>query len=499
MTDLLEIDSLCKKFPGVQALNQVSFKLQKGKIYGLVGENGAGKSTLVKILMGLYQPSAGNIYLKGEKVKIKDPTYARENLYIDTVFQEHCLIPQMSIAENIFLNQLDKYYENGIINHDKLKSDAEKVLEKVKLNLNVLEKAEEISEGEKSLIEFAKSLKLNPDILIFDEMTAPLESNVVHEVFAIMNDLKKAGKTLIFISHRLEEILEICDEIIVLKDGKFEGIIHNDKNKDAELIRNDIIKKMTGKESGLSFPEKNKKIDEEIILSVKGLKNDCIRNIDIKVYKGEILAIAGLRGQGQRELLRSITGLYPKREGTVQLAKEKLHINTPKDAIKKGLFYISDQRDLEELWLAHEIWFNITLPSLKNRCKFCFIDKKENNKCVDKLISQLNIETPSAAQLVRNLSGGNRQKVVLGKYLLAQPKMLIIDQPTLGLDVGAKIEIYEILRKLAGEGIPTLAVLTDLEEIVNLPDRVLVMREGEIVNEFTGKINEEELLNSYYV
>jgi len=259
MEEVLKIDSISKHFPGVQALNKVSFGLEKGKIYGLVGENGAGKSTLVKILMGLYQPDSGEIIVKGKKVTISDPTFAREKCGIDTVFQEHSLIPQMSIAENIFLDKLEKYYTNGVINYRKLREDAKRALKAVNLDMDVSLPAGEISEGEKSLIEFARSLNRDPDILIFDEMTASLESNIVREVFDIMRDLKKKNKTLIFISHRLKEVLRVCDEILVLKDGNFQGIVDNQrKDTNPEIIREKIINKMTGRKTGLLFPPKNK-------------------------------------------------------------------------------------------------------------------------------------------------------------------------------------------------------------------------------------------------
>jgi len=501
MEEVLKIDSISKHFPGVQALNKVSFGLEKGKIYGLVGENGAGKSTLVKILMGLYQPDSGEIIVKGKKVTISDPTFAREKCGIDTVFQEHSLIPQMSIAENIFLDKLEKYYTNGVINYRKLREDAKRALKAVNLDMDVSLPAGEISEGEKSLIEFARSLNRDPDILIFDEMTASLESNIVREVFDIMRDLKKKNKTLIFISHRLKEVLRVCDEILVLKDGNFQGIVDNQrKDTNPEIIREKIINKMTGRKTGLLFPPKNKlKRSTEVVLSISNLSNQYLKKINLEIYKGEIVALAGLRGQGQSKLLRTIAGLLPKNEGTIKLFGKELIINNPRSAIKNGVFYISNQRDLEGLWLSQDVWLNISLPSINKRSKFGIISKRNDKKVVENMIHKLEIKTPFIRQLVRYLSGGNKQKVVLAKWLLAQPKILLIDQPTMGLDIGAKIEIYKILRQLSNKGISTLVVLAELEEVTNLPDRVLVMREGQIVNEFIGEIKDEELLDSYYV
>lgn len=499
MTEIVKVVSINKHFPGVEVLKGVTFSLEKGKIYGLVGENGAGKSTLIKILMGIHQPDGGEIFIGGEKARIKDPSQARYTYKMDTVFQEHALIPQLSVAENIFLDKLDSFYKKGLIDQTGLQDHARKALSEVGLGIDVTLPVSAFSEGEKSLIELSKALSRNPEILILDEMTAPLESSTVNDVFGIMRNVKKKGKTLIFISHRLEEVFKVCDEIIVLRDGNLEGIIANWK-EDLLSIRKKVIGMMTGTERGLSFPEKTGlKSKGEKVLSLKDVKSRWLRKVSLEVHKGEIVALAGLRGQGQSELLRTIAGLVPGEDGDIRIFGERLHIDSPREAIDNGIFYVSDKRDEEELWLTHDVWLNISLGSIDDRTRFGFIKRNKDKEAVEKMVSRLRIETPSLAQIVRNLSGGNRQKVVLGKYLLSRPKILLMDQPTMGLDVGAKMEIYYLLRKLSDEGIPTLAVLTDLEEVVNLPDRLLVMREGEIVKEFSGeKMNEEELLDSYY-
>jgi len=500
MTESVKVVSIRKHFPGVEVLKGISFSLEKGKIYGLVGENGAGKSTLVKILMGIHQPDGGEIFIGGKTARVKDPSQARYTFRMDTVFQERALIPQLSVAENIFLDKLDEFYEKGLINQTKLQSHAKKALREVGLDIDITLPAREFSEGEKSLIELSKALSRDPEILILDEMTAPLESSVVNNLFKIMRRLRERGKTLVFISHRLEEIFKICDDIIVLKDGNLEGIIDNNWEEDPVSIRKKVIGMMTGTEKGLSFPEKTGlKLKGEVVFSLKDVKNRWLRDVSLEVRKGEIVALAGLRGQGQSNLLRTIAGLLPQEDGEIYISGKKIEINSPKDAISNGIFYISDKRDEEELWLSLNVWLNISLASIDNRTRLGFIKRNEDKRAVEKMVLRLRIETPSLAQLVKNLSGGNRQKVVLGKYLLARPKILIVDQPAMGLDVATKGEIYHLLRRLSTEGIPTLAVLTDLEEVVNLPDRLLVMREGQIVKEFSEeKMDEEELLDSYY-
>lgn len=500
MEPILDVESLEKSFPGVEVLKKITFSLEKGKIYGLVGENGAGKSTLVKILMGLHVPDGGVIRIAGEEAQIRNPTQARREYKLDAVFQEHALIPHLSVAENIFLDRLDQFYSAGLLNRKLLQFRAEEVIRPVDLEIDVNKSADMLREGEKSLVELAKALERDPNILIFDEMTAPLTSEVVHMLFGIIQDLKHQGKTLIFISHRLEEVLQICEEIIVLKDGNLQGIIHNSQANDRSELRKQIIGMMTGTEKGLDFPAKQgRRKGAERVLSARNITTKYLKDVSLEVRTGEIVALAGLRGQGQSSLLRAVTGLQLRTHGTIEMFGVPVEIDSPRTAMKNGIFFVSDQRDQEELWLAHDVWLNMSVASVDNRTRWGFIPMNKDREIVEDMVRKLRIVTPSIAKIVRQLSGGNRQKVVLGKYLLASPKVLLLDQPTMGLDVGAKVEIYYLLRSLADEGIPTLTVLTDLEEVINLPDRIFVMHEGRIVREFSGaKINEEELLDSYY-
>jgi ribose transport system ATP-binding protein len=496
----LTLTAIRKHFPGVEVLKGISFVFDEGKIYGLVGENGAGKSTLVKILMGLFQPDGGEISIAGEQIHVRDPQEARTLYGMDAVFQEHALIPQMSIAENVFLERLQDFYTRGLIDRRKLEANARGVIATVGLSLDVSATAAGIPEAEKSLIELSKALDRDPRILILDEVTAPLASDAVQGLFEIMRRLKQAGKTLIFISHRLNEVLAICDEIIVLKDGNLEGMVDNTHNEDLAATRRKIIRMMTGTEKGLHFPPRAiAEASGPAVLSLRNLRDGRLRGVSLDVRRGEIVALAGLRGQGQSAVLRAVAGLHAPVEGDILLEGKRARVRDPRQAMRSGICYVSDRRDEEELWLSHDIRLNMSVPSIGDRARFGIIRGKDDCCVIQDMISRLHVEPPSLDREVRQLSGGNRQKVVLGKRLLTRPKVLLMDQPAIGLDVGAKVEIYEHLRKLAETGIPTLAVLTDLEEVVNLPDRILVMHEGVITREFSGhEVDDEELLDSYY-
>jgi len=498
--ELIKVDNLKKHFPGIVALKEVSFSLKSGRIYGLVGENGAGKSTLVKTIMGAYQPDEGEIYIKGQKALIKSPWQARYYFGIDAIFQDHSLIPQLSVAENLSIDCLDKLYRWGLISQKELKRRAQEVLHRVCPDVNCEKLAGDLSEAECVLVELARAIARDPNVLILDEVTAPLERRTVEKLFSILRELKEKDKTIVFISHRLGEILEICDEILVMKDGKLEGIIDNTKKNDFSSVRWQIINLMTGTEKGLYFPERtNKQISNDVALSLRGIHNKYLHEINLDIYQGELVALAGLQGHGQSTLLRSIAGLVPGTEGDILLDGKKITISSPRQAIEQGVFYLSDRRDIEELWFTHDVGFNVSLPTITSRAKLGIIQSAINRETSQSIVKGLNVVTRSLSTPIRHLSGGNRQKVALGKYLLAKPKVLLLDQPTMGLDIHAKEEIYQLLRKLCAQGVPILTVLNDLEEIINLPDRVIVMREGKIVREFLQEqINEHDLLDSYY-
>jgi ABC-type sugar transport system ATPase subunit len=498
MDPVLEAVSVTKDFPGVRALDNVSFSLEKAGIYGLVGENGAGKSTLLNIFLGVYRPTRGEVRVKGKRADIKSPAQAREEYGIDGVFQASISIPTLSVAENLFLGKENKFYKRGFIDFEKLYSEAEKILRGVELDIDVTTPAEKLSPGELKLVEFAKVLSHNPEIVILDEVTAPLEKDDLSRLFEIMKRLKNEGKTLLFVSHRLKEVMEITDKCLVLKDGKLAGIVET-----REVGEEDLIELMTGTRRGLTFPEREHKRWEgvEVVLSVKGLTifdPIALRDINLDLRKGEIVALAGLRGQGQSELLKCIFGLIPNYRGHVYVEGRELKVGSPIDSIRHGLVRISDDKEKEELCLTLSVLRNGSLAKVSCESQN-IINIRERIDAVKNCCSMFSIETPSLHQQVLNLSGGNRQKIVLSKWIQVKPKVILADQPTIGLDVGTKMEVYRILRELAREGVSILTVLTETEEVLNLPDRILVMREGRIVKELDAKgLKEDELIRSYF-
>ena len=499
MKTVLEAISITKDFAAVRALDNVSFYLEKGEICGLVGENGAGKSTLLNIFLGVFPSTKGEVRIRGEKADIRNPAQAREEYGIDGVFQSPISIPTLSVAENLFLGKENTFYKRGLIDFEELHDQARRVLSRLDLDIDVTLPAGTLSPAELKLVEFAKVLSHNPEIIVLDEVTAPLERGAITRIFEIMRNLRKEGKAVIFVSHRLKEVLQISDRCLVLRDGKSAGSVRTE-----DVEEEDLVELMTGQRRGLSFPQrdvsKGREEKEESVLSIRGLntvKPTVLKNINIELRSGEIVALAGLRGQGQSELLKCIFGLIPNYGGDIYLHGKKVEITNPADAIKHGIVRISDDKEKEELCLSLSVLRNMSLAKV-SRQKW-LVNPKEERKNAETFVSMFRIETPSLDQQLLNLSGGNRQKVVLSKWLQVKPEVLLADQPTVGLDVGTKIEVYRILRDLAKGGLSILTVLTEMEEVLNLPDRILVMREGGIVRELTAEgLKEDELLRSYF-
>jgi len=487
---ILEAKGISKVFPGVRALNKVNFTLHKGEVCTLVGENGAGKTTLVKILTGVYQPDEGEIFLQGKKTVILGPHKA-QNMGISIVYQDFNLIPNMSISKNILLGR-EPHNSFGIIDSLKLVKQAKELMKILDLNLDLDSLIYELPVAQQQMVAIVRALSIDPDILILDEPTASLSEHEVEHLFEMIKNLKDKEVSIIFISHRLEEVFQIADSVTVLKDGEIVATksVH-------EINQVQLIKMMVGREFVNIFPpKKSLDIKEKAVFSIRGLtRKGVLKDINFDLHKGEIVTVFGLEGQGQRELVRAIFGVVPVDSGEIYLEGKKIQKNSPKDAIRAGIGFLSDDRKTESLAFCRSILENISLPSLKRRYVLGFIKRKEEKETVNAQVKELNIRAASIEQEVQFLSGGNQQKVIIAKWLLANTKVIIFNEPTLGIDVGTKIEIYHHLRELVDEGKCILIVSSDMLEVIGMSDRVLVIFEGKITAEITAeKVSEERIM-----
>lgn len=487
---ILEMKDITKKFPGVIALDNVNLKVKKGEIHALVGENGAGKSTLMKILSGVYPSSTyeGEIIVKGQKQsfeKIKDS----EKVGIAIIYQELALVKQLSIAENIFLG--NEFVEKGKINWEKTYSEAKKLLKEVRLEDNTETKIIELGIGKQQLVEIAKAISKNIEILILDEPTAALNENDTENLLDIIKELRNKGVTCIYISHKLSEVSAIADTVTIIRDGK--AICTRDMHGAERLSEDEMISYMVGRKLTQRFPRKEHKkgdtvleVKDWIVNNPELVDNVMINNVSFQVNKGEILGLAGLMGAGRTELVMSLIGAYGiKKSGELFIDGKKVEVNNPGDAIKNGISYCSEDRKGKGLVLLMDVKQNISLASLEKISKLNTINDNEEIKTANNYVKAMNIKTPSIEQRVENLSGGNQQKVAVAKWLMTKPKVLILDEPTRGIDVGAKYEIYNIMNELVDQGICIIMISSELPEILGMSDRILVMHEGK----FTADLN----------
>jgi ABC-type sugar transport system, ATPase component len=497
---ILEMKNITKEFPGVKALDNVTFRVRKGEVHALCGENGAGKSTLMKVLSGVYPSGTytGEIVLKGETQRysgIKDS----ERAGIAIIYQELALVKQMSICENIFLGN-EKVKRNGLIDWDKSYAETHNVLKEVRLDINPNTKVLQLGIGQQQLVEIAKAIAKKAEVLILDEPSAALTESETENLLEILKELKAKGVTCIYISHKLNEVFEIADTVTILRDGK---TISSDAV--SEINENKVISKMVGRELTQRFP-RVEHASGDVVLEVKNwtVHNPdipdmkIIDNISFRVRKGEILGIAGLMGAGRTELVMSIFGAYGVNvSGELYLDGKKINVKNPKSAIKYGISYVSEDRKRYGLVLGMDIKNNATLSSLEALSNLNLINGNEVIKQTNQYVRDLRIKTPSIEQKAGNLSGGNQQKVVLAKWLMTQPKVLIMDEPTRGIDVGAKFEIYNIMNKLIAEGVCIVMISSELPEVLGMSDRILVMHEGCLTKEFNWEDATQENILTY--
>jgi ribose transport system ATP-binding protein len=480
---LLSLSGVSKEFPGVKALNNVQFDLNVGEVHAIVGENGAGKSTLMKILSGIYKKDAGNIIYKGESVNIPNPFEAQQ-LGISIIHQELNLMPHLTVAENIFIGREDRRPGRVFLNNPKLNSEAVKLLEELGLALNPHDIVGELTIAKQQMVEIAKAVSYRGSVIIMDEPTSSLTPAETDALFKIIRSLKAAGKGVVYISHRLEELEKITDRITVLRDGEYVKTL-----KTTETDIPEVISLMVGRKVAQDQRPENRKIGSEIVLKVEGLSDrHLLKNVSFDLRKGEILGFAGLMGAGRTELARAIMGADPKTTGTITLHGNEVKIKQPSDAVAAGIGYLSEDRKRYGLLLNQDITFNVILSSIPRfSTKLGFLKVKSAAGIARNSISQLRVRTPSERQYLKNLSGGNQQKVVIAKWLTRDCDVLIFDEPTRGIDVGAKDEIYRLLTGLAEEGKSIIMISSELPEVLRLSDRIAVMCDGRLTGIIDNK------------
>ncbi len=485
---LISAKKIVKSFSGVVVLNNVDFDIYEGEVHALIGENGAGKSTLMKIISGVYTPTGGEVQLNGQPVFFKNPHMARE-AGIALIHQEPLTFQDLNVTENIFLGHT-RDGKHATINWKQKYIEAEEILKSLNVRMHAKDPVRGMSIADQQMIEISNVLSQNAKVIIMDEPTAALSSGEVKTLFSIINMLKAQGKAIVFIGHRLEEILEISDKITVLRDGELVGErLTKDVNED------DLVKMMVGRTFSELIVKEETEIGDEM-LRVEGLSlASKYRNIDLCVKKGEIVGMAGLVGAGRSEVAQAIFGAVPATTGSVFINGEKVNIKHPSDAMKLGIAMVSEDRAKTGLLLPISIKTNMTMAILKKLSKKCFVNTKKEDKLFNEYVDYLSVKMRDGNQAVKELSGGNQQKVVVAKWLLTEPDILILDEPTRGIDVGAKAEIYKLITELAKQGKAILMISSEMAEILQLSDRVYVMCEGSITAEFDrGELNSERIM-----
>ena len=490
-TQLLSLTGVSKEFPGVKALNNVHFDLDKGEVHAIVGENGAGKSTLMKILSGIYKKDTGDIVYLGKHVNVTSPLEAQK-LGISIIHQELNLMPDLTVAQNIFIGRENRRMGRLFLDESKLNKAAKALLEELDLVLDPKQKVGELTIAKQQMVEIAKAVSYRGEVIIMDEPTSSLTPAETDALFKIIRALKASGKGVVYISHRLEELNQITDRITVIRDGEYVKTL-----KTTETSIPEVISLMVGRKVDQDQRPSVRPMSAEVVLKVEGISDSrLLSDVSFELRKGEILGFAGLMGAGRTELARAIIG--HRSAGKIFLRGKEVKIKSPSDAVKSGIGYLSEDRKKYGLLLIQNVTFNVILssiPSFSN--KFGFLKTKPAGAITRDAIKQLSIRTPSENQYLKNLSGGNQQKVVISKWLTRDCDILIFDEPTRGIDVGAKDEIYKLLTKLASEGKSIIMISSELPEILRMSDRIAVMCEGKLTGIIENKDADQNKIMQY--
>lgn len=480
---ILECQGISKAFGGTQALSNVELHIKKGEVHALLGENGAGKSTLMKIIIGLYKADSGEIIFEGKPYSAKGPAEAMA-AGISMIHQELNPEPYLTIAESIFLNREDTKKGKFFLDKKKTNQRAEKILAQFDFPKGAKTMMEELTLAQTQMVEIIKAVSCDARVIIMDEPTSSLDSEETEHLFRTIRDLKEKGVSIIYISHRMEEIFEICDRVSVFRDGQYVG------SKDIEgVTTSELISMMVGRTVENVFPKTDCSIGD-VVFKVEGLSGKGFEDITFEVHAGEILGISGLVGSGRSETMRAIFGLDPIEKGKIFLEGKEITIKNPKDAIEKGIAMVNEDRKTYGLCLFRSLRENISLPNLPKRQKKLFLNqKRENKECIE-AAKKLKVKAASIEADAYSLSGGNQQKVVLAKWLMANPKVLILDEPTRGVDVGAKSEIHTLMCQFAAQGLAIIMISSELPEVMGMSDRIIIYHEGKL----NGEISREEIL-----
>lgn len=489
----MQFEGITKCFPGVKALDDVSFSVRRGEVHVLLGENGAGKSTLIKILTGVYPQDEGRILLDGKEIRPGNTLESRA-LGIGTVFQENSLLPHLSVAENVFLTREIRNRLGGI-DWKKTYAECRRWTQELGIDIDPRKRVGKLSVAEQQIVEIVKIFSQQPSVVILDEPTSALSDNEIDNLFAIVERMRQKGITFIYISHRMEEIKRIGNSGTVLRDGKKVGSLEDVRHADMEMV----VKMIVGRTLEEKFPKRHVEIGEVCMevenLSIPGV----IYDVGFAVRKGEVLGLSGLVGSGRTSTAKAIIGAIPKERGTLRLNGREVKISSPSDAIKCGIGYLPEDRKAEGLIINKSVKENITLPSLLKIKSFGILSRKKENSCVTQYKEKLNIKTPGIDRLVKYLSGGNQQKVVFSKWLFAQTGVYIFDEPTRGIDVGSKSEIYRMINDLAASGAAVVVISSELPEILGICDRIVVMHEGRITGELDRAEATQERIMFYAI
>lgn len=486
---LIELKGISKSFPGVKALQNVSFKIYPGECLALAGENGAGKSTLSKVILGIYTPTEGQILIDGKEVTASYNIKEAQKNGLNIVHQELQLVPELTGYENIFLGDFEANF--GFINRKKMKEKAKETLQFLELDIDLTIPVKHLRMAEQQIIQLAKALVIESKLIILDELTAVLQEKDIQNIYRIVNILKEKNISIIYISHRLDEIFEVCDTYTVLVDGNMTG---NGYVKD--INKDQLIEKIIGRELTQVFPNKNKSKTDEVVLKIDNLSSSVLKNISFSVKRGEIIGIAGLVGAGKTELLNAIFGNHSIQSGAIEVEGKKVSIKSPLDAIRHGIGLVPDERKKLGLAMNFDIKTNMTLASL-DKFSNLFMQKKKEREISLENSKRMGLKYSNLEQYVVNLSGGNQQKVVIAKWLIADSDILLFDEPTRGIDIGAKSEIYKLINELALIGKSIIIVSPELEELIGLCHEVHVMFEGKIDKSLQGEaITQENIVTS---